>query len=171
MSEDRKVSSVKVYAKTDDASVLKVNALTFQENTEPKPKETVYTPTPYQGWDYDANEWSYESPDYDVDSVPVLTATPTGLAWAGGGGLCMQISIMGVVADGGQQGPPILVPRACRVIEVKQYCRVGTCTITVYRGPVPCIAGNSLVKNQVLSATVTDASDDCEDAIVQVRCI
>ena len=177
MSEDRKVSSVKVYAKTDDASILKVKALTFQENVIPKEKDQIYVPTPYTGWDHENNEWSYESPDYadyGADYTPVLTATPSGPVWdmGGGGALYIQISITGWVADG-IAGPPVLVPRTCRVVEVKQYCRAGSCSIAVrkatYEGAVA--RGQMLIKDQVLSAYVSRASADCMDAIVQVRCI
>ena len=168
---DRTVKKIEVYAETDDANSLKIDELKFQENLEPKEKDLAYTYiySPYNyyydgAWEYDSGYEDGMSPITDSDSL-------TGYSWGYGGLMTMQISIMGSVIDGGNQGPPIPVPRACKVVELYTYSRIGSCTITVFDGPAAVLVGSVLTKNDILSATVSEASDDCEDAVVQVRCI
>jgi len=173
MSKDRTVKRVKVYVKSEDENVLKIKQITFKENKEPKPEDQIAVSSPYA--DFNGDEYVYEDTAYGSDNTPVLTAGPNGLGWGAGGGLYMQISIMGsVYADSSwAQGPPIKVPRNCRVTEIVSYSRYGTCTVVVRLNMYSMVAialGQTLIKDQVLHAYVTVASGGCEDVIVQVRC-
>jgi hypothetical protein len=156
----RTVKSIEVKASTNNSGNLLINKMTMQQNLEPQQGAVI--PITYYDYNYDLGQydlgWNWDGSLIEDGFVPMVDINspsgfkfglPTGIT----GELYMQISIMGPVVD-------------AIVSEIVQYVRTGSCSISVGVN-----VGDTLVKDQVLEASVSGASGDCEDAIIQLRCV